>query len=126
MNARQRIQLLTDKDSFSELWADMESVDFLDFPGYKNKLETTKAQSREKEAVICGTAKIGGVLCAMFVMEPYFMMGSMGAVVGEKITRLFEYAAELRLPVVGCTVSGGARCRRASCPLCRWRKPAAP
>jgi len=109
MNARQRIQFLADKDSFSELWADMESVDFLSFPGYKNKLETTKAQSREKEAVICGTAQIGGAPCALFVMEPYFMMGSMGAVVGEKITRLFEYAADRRLPVVGCTVSGGAR-----------------
>jgi acetyl-CoA carboxylase carboxyl transferase subunit beta len=59
--------------------------------------------------VICGEARIGGAACAMFVMEPYFMMGSMGTVVGDKITRLFEYAAEKRLPVLGSTVSGGAR-----------------
>jgi acetyl-CoA carboxylase carboxyl transferase beta subunit len=109
MNARQRIRFMTDKDSFSELYKDMESVDFLNFPGYKNKLESIKAQSHEKEAVICGTAAIGGAPCALFVMEPYFMMGSMGTVVGEKITRLFEYALENRLPVIGCTVSGGAR-----------------
>ena len=109
MNARQRIRFLTDRDSFTELWGDMESVDLIGFPGYKNKLESIRASAREKEAVICGEALIGGAACALFVMEPYFMMGSMGTVVGEKITRLFEYAAERHLGVVGCTVSGGAR-----------------
>ncbi|NLA86946.1 MAG: acetyl-CoA carboxylase, carboxyltransferase subunit beta [Clostridiales bacterium] len=109
MNSRQRIRFMTDKGSFTELWSDMESADLLNFPGYKGKLESTKVSAREKEAVICGEAAIGGAVCAMFVMEPYFMMGSMGTVAGEKITRLFEYATEKRLPVVGCTVSGGAR-----------------
>ena len=109
MSARQRIRFLTDTDSFEELWGEMESVDFLSFPGYASKLESIKASAREKEAVICGEAAIGGARCAMFVMEPYFMMGSMGTIVGEKITRLFEYATEKGLPVVGCTVSGGAR-----------------
>jgi acetyl-CoA carboxylase carboxyl transferase subunit beta len=109
MNARQRIRFMTDKDSFKELFQDLESTDLLNFPGYKSRLESTKASSREKEAVICGEAAIGGAGCAMFVMEPYFMMGSMGTVVGEKITRLFEYATEKRLPVIGCTASGGAR-----------------
>lgn len=109
MNSRQRIRFMTDKDSFTELYQDMESVDLLSFPGYKNKLESIKVSAREKEAVICGQAAIGGVSCALFVMEPYFMMGSMGTVVGEKITRLFEYATSMRLPVIGCTVSGGAR-----------------
>ena len=52
---------------------------------------------------------IGGQECCMFVMESYFMMGSMGTAVGEKITRIFEYATERMLPVVGFTVSGGAR-----------------
>lgn len=87
----------------------MTSTDILSFPGYKQKLETTKKVGGENEAVICGTATIDGLPCCLFVMEPYFMMGSMGTVVGEKITRLFEYAAEHRLPVVGYTVSGGAR-----------------
>lgn len=109
MTARQRINFLTDRGSFSELYRDMESEDLLKFPGYKSKLENVRVSAREKEAVICGTASIGGNPCALFVMEPYFMMGSMGTVVGEKITLLFEYAAEKKLPVVGCTVSGGAR-----------------
>jgi acetyl-CoA carboxylase carboxyl transferase subunit beta len=109
MNSRQRIHILTDPDSFTELWEEMESVDLLNFPGYGGRLESIKASTRENEAVICGEAAIGGVRCAVFVMEPYFMMGSMGTVVGEKITRLFEYATEKGLPVVGCTVSGGAR-----------------
>ncbi len=109
MSARQRIRFLTDSDSFTELWGEMESTDFLKFPDYNNKLESIKASAREKEAVICGRAAVGGVDCALFVMEPYFMMGSMGTVVGEKITRLFEYASEQELPVIGCTVSGGAR-----------------
>ena len=59
--------------------------------------------------MLCGTAEIKQQPCALFVMEPYFMMGSMGMAVGEKITRLFEFAQEQRLPVVGFTVSGGAR-----------------
>ncbi|UOO38628.1 acetyl-CoA carboxylase, carboxyltransferase subunit beta [Oscillospiraceae bacterium CM] len=109
MNSRQRIRFLTDKDSFRELYGDMESVDLLNFPGYKEKLESIRVSAREKEAVICGEATVGLNPCALFVMEPYFMMGSMGTVVGEKITRLFEYATEKRLPVIGCTVSGGAR-----------------
>lgn len=109
MNSRQRIRFITDKDSFTELYQDMESVDLLSFPGYKNKLESIKVSAREKEAVICGQAAIGGLSCVLFVMEPYFMMGSMGTVVGEKITRLFEYATSMRLPIIGCTVSGGAR-----------------
>lgn len=109
MNSRQRVRFLTDKDSFTELFMDLESVDILSFPGYKGKLESIKASAHEKEAVICGEASVGGNACALFVMEPYFMMGSMGTVVGEKITRLFEYAAQKRLPVIGCTVSGGAR-----------------
>lgn len=109
MSARQRISLLTDRDSFTELFSDLESSDILGFPGYVNKLESVRQSAKEREAVVCGQAAIGGERCALFVMEPYFMMGSMGTAVGEKITRLFEYAAEQELPVVGCTVSGGAR-----------------
>jgi acetyl-CoA carboxylase carboxyl transferase subunit beta len=109
ISARQRIRYLTDRGSFKELWSDMESEDILNFPGYPDKLESMRISSREKEAVICGTARIGGSDCALFIMEPYFMMGSMGTVVGEKITRMFEYATEQKLPVLGVTVSGGAR-----------------
>jgi len=109
LTSRQRISYLADKDSFSELFPGIESNDPIDFPGYADKLEQMKKVAQETEAVLCGTAAIGGEKCALFIMEPYFMMGSMGAVVGEKITRLFEYALEESMPVVGCTVSGGAR-----------------
>ena len=109
MNARQRVSFITDPDSFEEMNGEMKSRDLLGFPGYREKLEQVQAASNETEGVLCGTARIGGQPCCLFIMEPYFMMGSMGTVVGEKLTRLFEHAAEAGLPVVGYTVSGGAR-----------------
>jgi len=109
INARQRLNIICDENSFEELYKDIESEHNLEFPGYKQKLNQAKLESAEKEAVVCGTAKIDNTECAIFVMEPYFMMGSMGTVVGEKITRLFEYATEKNLAVIGFTVSGGAR-----------------
>ena len=109
MNARQRVELIADKDSFVELYGDMSSENILDFPGYDDKLRSSKAKSGEEEGVIVGEATVGGHPCVMFIMEPDFMMGSMGTVVGEKITRAFELATEKGLPVLGFTVSGGAR-----------------
>lgn len=109
LSARQRIRLIADGDSFKEMDADLQSSDPLHFAGYQAKLETARISSNEKEAVVCGTARIAGQKCCIFAMEPGFMMGSMGTMVGEKITRLFEYALKNRLSVVGFTVSGGAR-----------------
>ena len=109
LNARQRVGMVTDKGSFLEVDGDLTARDPLGFTGYGAKLETAKLSSGEAEAVICGTAAIKGQRCCFFVMESGFMMGSMGTVVGEKITRIFEYATENGLPVVGYTVSGGAR-----------------
>lgn len=109
LTARQRLRMVTDPGSFRELDGELESWDPLGFSGYGRKLENARLSSNEKEAVITGTAAIGGESCAIFVMEAAFMMGSMGTVVGEKLTRLFEYALEHRLSVVGFTVSGGAR-----------------
>ncbi len=109
MKARQRIRMIADKGSFHELYSEMRSENPLDFPGYQDKMETVRAASGEEEAVVCGTASIGRRKCCLFVMESYFMMGSMGSAVGEKITSLFEYAVRHRLPVIGFTVSGGAR-----------------
>ncbi len=109
MGARQRIDFIADTGTFRELYADLTSKDILSFPEYAEKLKRAQATSGEKEAVICATAKIAGIDCAVFTMEGDFMMGSMGSVVGEKITRLFEYADQNKLPVVGFTVSGGAR-----------------
>lgn len=109
MKARQRVLWLTDEGSFREMDASLAPVDRLHFPAYAAKLAKAQADSGETEGVLTGTATVGGEPCGLFVMDPSFIMGSMGAVVGEKITRLFEYAALRKLPVLGYTVSGGAR-----------------
>jgi len=109
MNARQRIHYIVDEGSFREINGEWTSRNILAFPDYDKKLQHAVLESAEKEAVITGYAVIGGQPCALFVMEPNFMMGSMGTVVGEKITCLFEEATAASLPVVGFTVSGGAR-----------------
>ncbi len=109
MSARQRIAMVADNGSFHELNGDKASKNFLNFPDYDKKLKSAAAGSGENESVVCGTAKIAGFPCALFVMEAGFMMGSMGVVTGEKIAALFEYARENSLPVVGFAVSGGAR-----------------
>ena len=109
INARTRIKAICDKGSFQELEMNIQTENPLNFPGYANKIESARAASGQMEGVVCGTATIRRQPCAVFVMDPPFMMGSMGSVVGEKITRLFEYATEHDLPVVGFTASGGAR-----------------
>lgn len=125
LSPRQRLGFVTDADSLVEMDKDMQSRDILSFPGYEGKLRNAKLASREREGVLCGTAKIGGEACAIFAMDPNFMMGSMGTVVGEKITRLFEYAAQNNLPVVGYTVSGGARMQEGILSLMQMAKTSA-
>ncbi len=125
MKARQRIQMITDKNSFRELYSGIKADNPLNFPGYKDKVETVRVASCEEEAVICGTAMIGKQKCCLFVMESYFMMGSMGSAVGEKITTLFEYAIQNRLPVIGFTVSGGARMQEGLLSLMQMAKTSA-
>lgn len=109
ISARKRILMYADKNSFQELYADMESENIIGFPDYDEKLEAARKKSGEKEGVICGQITIGNIPCCIFSMDSNFMMGSMGTVVGEKITALFEYATSKKLPVIGVTVSGGAR-----------------
>ncbi|MCR5653989.1 MAG: acetyl-CoA carboxylase, carboxyltransferase subunit beta [Ruminococcus sp.] len=109
INARKRIAMTADKDSFVEMDAELVSDNIIDFPGYDEKLEKSKKSSRENESVICGTCKIGGIDVVIASMNAEFMMGSMGSVTGDKITRAFEYATEHSLPIIVFTVSGGAR-----------------
>lgn len=109
LSARRRIKLTVDEGSFVEWDEGLGPRDVLNFPGYQEKLSAAEAASHEREAVVCGEATVGGERCALFVMNSAFMMGSMGSAVGEKITRCFERATEAGLPVVGFTVSGGAR-----------------
>lgn len=108
MNGRQRVEMLADADTFIEQDPDLESTNILGFPGYDAKLEKAR-KSGSKESVICGECKIGGIDSELCVMDSDFMIGSMGTVTGEKITRAFEYATENKLPIIVCTISGGAR-----------------
>ena len=109
VNARDRINMTADKDSFVEMDAELVSGNIINFPGYDEKLEKSKKSSKENESVICGTCKIGGIDVVIVSMNAEFMMGSMGSVTGDKITRAFEYATERGLPLIAFTVSGGAR-----------------
>lgn len=109
MGAMERIELIADKGTFTELFAKVKETNPIDFPGYEAKLKEAKKASSLSEAVVCGTCEIESQPCAVFVMDSNFMMGSMGTVVGEKITSLFEEATRRGLPVIGFTTSGGAR-----------------
>lgn len=125
MKARQRIQMIADAGSFRELYSEVKAENPLGFPGYREKLETVRAACGEEEAVLCGVAFVGRHECCLFAMESGFMMGSMGSAVGEKITLLFEYALVNRLPVVGFTVSGGARMQEGLLSLMQMAKTSA-
>ena len=109
LSARERIALLSDDSSFEEFDSDLTSSNILSFPDYDLKLKSAQLKSGENESVVTGVCRIGGSKTVLGAMDSGFMMGSMGTVTGEKITRAFEYATENRLPVVICTVSGGAR-----------------
>lgn len=122
MNARERINLLADKGTFKERDKNLESKNFLKFPEYKKKLRKSRIKSGELESVVCGTAKIQGINVMLCAMNSFFMMGSMGTVTGEKITRAFEYATENDLPVIVCTVSGGARMQEGTLSLMQMAK----
>jgi len=104
-----RILHLVDSGSFEETNRDLLSSDPLSFPGYKEKLEGDKAKTTLKEAVVTGKGAISGFPLMLGVMDARFRMGSMGAVVGEKITRAIEQAIHERIPFVLFCASGGAR-----------------
>lgn len=109
MSAPDRIRIIADKESFREFDAEMKSVNPIDFPDYDAKQRKLRESTGLKDAVVTGECTIRGEKCVMGVMDSRYMMASMGSVVGEKITRAFEYATENRLPVIMFTASGGAR-----------------
>lgn len=109
LNAKERIRIFFDKDTFKELWKDFKTTNPLNFQGYEEKMKKSKSKTESSEAVVTGIGKLNGIDVACAIMDSFFMMGSMGTVVGEKITRLIEYATEQRLPVIIFTTSGGAR-----------------
>lgn len=125
LSARERIALLCDRDTFEEANGEMQSQNLLGFPEYDRKLQSCKLKSGENESVITGVAEIGGIRTVFAAMDPGFMMGSMGTVTGEKITCAFEYATQHELPIVICTVSGGARMKEGILSLMQMAKTSA-
>jgi acetyl-CoA carboxylase carboxyl transferase subunit beta len=112
MNRDERRNLLLDEDSFQEWDAELFSVDTLQFTGvasYTSKLEDNIKKTGYRDAVICGRGLMNGAPVALGVMDFSFLGASMGAVVGEKITRLIERATAEQIPVVIACASGGAR-----------------
>ena len=109
IDPRKRIEYLADVDTFQEFDKDIVSTDPLNFPEYKSKIKLGKEKSSENDSVVCGKCFIGGNEAVICIMNSFFMMGSMGSVVGEKITRAIEHAIEFKLPVIIFSCSGGAR-----------------
>jgi len=112
IGSRERIHSLVETCSFEEMDADMSSVDVLAFKGvatYKSKLDAYRKNTTLKDAVVTGIGKIGEHRVALGVMDFAFLGGSMGSVVGEKLTRLIERGTEGNLPVIIISTSGGAR-----------------
>lgn len=109
LGARERIDYILDENSFNEYDKNIRSSNPLQFEGYEDKLKNNIKNSDIMEAVITGEGKINSLPCVICVMDSHFMMGSMGSVVGEKITRAIERAIKKRLPIIIFTTSGGAR-----------------
>ncbi len=125
IRARERIHSLVETCTFEEMDAEMSSVNILKFASYEAKLERDGRATLLKDAVVTGLCKIGEKRAALGVMEFGFMGGSMGAVVGEKLTRLIERATEKELPVVIISASGGARMQEGAFSLMQMAKTSA-
>lgn len=110
MTSFERLALLTDPGSFEEMDSNITPVDPLDFgEEFRMKLARDQKKTGLNDALLTGTATIEGSKVVAIIMEFFFRGGSMGSVVGEKVTRALEYAADHKLPVIMVTCSGGAR-----------------
>lgn len=125
ISAQERLALTVDEASFQELFTDIETKDPLRFPDYQAKLQKVRQATGLHEAVLTGTALVKEQRLALAIMDSHFIMASMGTVVGEKITRLFELAISERLPVVIFTASGGARMQEGIMSLMQMAKVSA-
>ncbi len=109
MHINKRLELVTDKDSYKKFDLNIETTNPLQLEDYPKKLKVLREKTGINEAVACGTAKINNEDVVICVMDSGFLMGSMGVVVGEKITYAIEQAIEKKLPLIIFTTSGGAR-----------------
>lgn len=122
---RTRIRQIVDRGSWQELDADLTTLNPLKYEGYEEKLTIAMTKTKQKEAIITGTGNIDGNKLVLGVMDSRFMMGSMGSVVGEKITRAIEHATANKLPLVLFTASGGARMQEGIFSLMQMAKTSA-
>lgn len=125
LGARDRINIIIDKNTFKEYDSELKTVDPLTFPRYNEKIHRAKKKLGELEAVVTGEGKINGIPVVICAMNPDFMMGSMGSVVGEKITRAIENAIDKELPVIVVCASGGARMQEGILSLMQMAKTSA-
>lgn len=128
ISAARRIELLADQGTFVERHADLapsDPLEFRDLVPYVERLKKYQKKTGLKDAVICGSCKIGGHDAILCVMASGFMMASMGSVVGEKVTRSIEDALEMRLPLVIVCASGGARMQEGVVSLMQMAKTSA-
>lgn len=120
-----RLNVLLDSGTFHELYRTVNSGDPLKFPGYSEKLAGLKSKTGLSEAVVTATGKIDGRKAVFVVMDSRFLMGSMSAAVGEKITRAIEHAAKSKLPLIIFSASGGARMQEGIFSLMQMAKTSA-
>ncbi|HEY0007144.1 MAG TPA: acetyl-CoA carboxylase, carboxyltransferase subunit beta, partial [Tepidisphaeraceae bacterium] len=128
ISARTRVTQLCDPGTFEEMFTDIEPTDalnFVDKKAYVDRLKAEQLKSGERDAVLCGKGFIKGRPLMLSVMDPTFMMGSMGSVVGERLTRTIEAAAESKLPLVIVSCSGGARMQESTLSLMQMAKTSA-
>lgn len=125
ISPKSRLIKFVDPNTFEEFDKNMTTVNPLDFEGYEEKVEGYSKKTDAHEAVITGKGKINGYETVIAVMDSRFMMGSMGSVVGEKITRAIEYATENNLPVIIFSASGGARMQEGILSLMQMAKTSA-
>jgi acetyl-CoA carboxylase carboxyl transferase subunit beta len=125
VNARERLAMLLDEETFVEYDANMVSQDPLNFPGYKKKVAQQKERSGLKDAVVTGEGTINGQPTVVAMMSFDFFSGSMGSVVGEKITRAIESAIDKQLPIIIFSTSGGARMQESILSLMQMAKTSA-
>ena len=122
---QERLECTVDPGSFRELDPRMDSKNPIGFPDYGSKIAALQQSCGAKEAVVTGVCAIQGCPAVIGVMDSYFMMGSMGSVVGEKVARALEYGAAQQLPVIIFATSGGARMQEGIFSLMQMAKTAA-
>ena len=125
LGARARLELVLDPGTMRELDANLVSRDPLSFPGYPEKLRDLRSKTKQGDAIVTALGSIGGRQVAIAALDTRFLMASMGAVVGERLTRLIERAAKSHLPLIVFSASGGARMQEGIVSLMQMAKTSA-